>query len=174
MHTHSIDNLDEISRTLLIPYYYRAQESQRLDALIRDPKAMELVDQLQYDFSRVQELKKEQIFYLLRMREFDRLAKAFLGEHAGGIIVDLGCGLDTRFERIDNGQAWWYGLDLPKVIELRKELLEETPRSHFIACSISGITLKSPSLVWAPTKSCGFSLSSPGWCVTSTTAWEKQ
>ena len=37
---------------------------------------------------------------------------------------------------MDNGQVEWYGLDLPEVIELRKELLEETPRSHFIGCSV--------------------------------------
>jgi O-methyltransferase involved in polyketide biosynthesis len=51
-------------------------------------------------------------------------------------IRDLGCGLDTRFERLDDGQVEWYGLDLPDVIELRKELLDETPRSHFIGCSV--------------------------------------
>ena len=125
----------QVSRTLLIPLYYRALESQRPDAWVRDPKAMELVDQLHCDFSGVQELKKEQIFYLLRMREFDRLARAFLGEHPDEVVVDL-ARLDYRFERIDNGQVVWYGVDLPEVIELRKELLEEMPRSHFIGCSI--------------------------------------
>jgi O-methyltransferase involved in polyketide biosynthesis len=111
-------------------------ESQRPDALVRDPKAVELVGQLHYDFSGVQRLKDEQVNYVLRMREFDRLARVFLAEHPGGVIVDLGCGLDTRFERIDNGRVEWYGLDLPEVIELRKELLDETPRSHFIGCSV--------------------------------------
>ncbi len=135
MTTRSIRNLNAISKTLLIPLYFRAMESQRPDALVRDPKAVELVGQLDYDFSGVQRLKGEQVNYLLRMREFDRLARAFLAEHPDGVIIDLGCGLDTRFERIDNGQVHWYGLDLPEVIELRKELLEETPRSHFIGCS---------------------------------------
>src|SRR5512136_2103968 len=136
MPTHSILNLNEVSQTLLIPLYFRAMESQRPDALIRDPKAVELVGKLDYDFSGVQKMKNEQVNFLLRMREFDRLAKAFLAEHPDGVIVDLGCGLDTRFERVDNGQVEWYGLDLPEVIELRKDLLEETPRSHFIGCSV--------------------------------------
>jgi O-methyltransferase involved in polyketide biosynthesis len=39
------------------------------------------------------------------MREFDRLARAFLAEIPDGVIVDLGCGLDTRFERVDDGQV---------------------------------------------------------------------
>jgi O-methyltransferase involved in polyketide biosynthesis len=109
-------------------------ESQRPDALVRDPKAVELVGQLDYDFSGIQRLKNDSVNYLLRMREFDRLAWAFLEEHPDGVIVDLGCGLDTRFERVDNGRMEWYGLDLPEVIELRQALLDETPRSHFIGC----------------------------------------
>ena len=136
MPTHTIRNLNAVSRSLLIPLYYRAMESQRPDGLVRDPNAVELVGRLGVDFSGVRRLKDEQVNYLLRMREFDRLARAFLAEHPTGAIVDLGCGLDTRFERVDNGQGAWYGLDLPEVIELRRELLDETPRSHFIGCSV--------------------------------------
>jgi O-methyltransferase involved in polyketide biosynthesis len=136
MPAQSIRNLNAVSQTLLIPLYFRAMESRRPDALLRDPKAVELVDQLDCDFSGIQKMKNEQVNYLLRMREFDRLARAFLDDHPAGVIVDLGCGLDTRFERVDNGQLDWYGLDLPEVIALRKELLEETPRSHFIGCSV--------------------------------------
>ncbi len=105
MPTHSIRNLNAVSQTLLIPLYFRAMESQRPDALVRDPKAVELVGQLDCDFSGVQKLKNEQVNFLLRMREFDRQARAFLAEHPDGVIVDLGCGLDTRFERVDNGQV---------------------------------------------------------------------
>ena len=136
MPAESLRNLSTVSRSLLIPLYYRAMESERPDGLVRDSKAVELVSRLDVDFSEVRKLKDEQINYLLRMREFDRQAWAFLEEHPDGVIVDLGCGLDTRFERIDNGQVEWYGIDLPEVIELRKELLDETPRSHFIGCSV--------------------------------------
>src|SRR5512136_945906 len=132
----SIRNLSSVSQTLLIPLYFRAMESQRPDALVRDPKAVELVSRLDCDFSGVQRLKNDQVNIVLRMREFDRLARAFLAEHPDGVIVDPGCGLDTRFERVDNGHAEWYGLDLPEVIELRRELLDETARSHFIGCSV--------------------------------------
>ena len=136
MSAHTIHNLNAVSQTLLIPLYFRALESQRPDALVRDPKAVELVGQLDYDFSGIQKMKNEQVNFLLRMREFDRQARAFLVEHPNGVIVDLGCGLDTRFERIDNGQGVWYGLDVPEVIELRKELLPETPRSRYIGSSV--------------------------------------
>jgi O-methyltransferase involved in polyketide biosynthesis len=136
MAPHSVRNLNEVSQTLLIPLYYRAMESQRPDALVRDPTAVKLVETLDCDFVDVQSMKNEQVNILLRVREFDRQAQAFLTQYPDGVIVDLGCGLDTRFERVDNGQFTWYGLDLPEVIGLRKELLEETARSHFIGCSV--------------------------------------
>lgn len=40
MSTQTIQNLNAVSRTLLIPLYFRAMESQRPDALVRDPKAV--------------------------------------------------------------------------------------------------------------------------------------
>jgi len=132
----SIRNLNAVSKTLLIPLYYRAMESQRSDALVQDPMAVRLVNTLDGNFTDVQSMKNEQVNILLRVREFDRQARAFLAQYPDGVIVDLGCGLDTRFERVDNGHFNWYGLDLPEVIELRRELLEETPRSHLIGCSV--------------------------------------
>jgi len=132
----TIRDLNDVARTLLIPLFIRATESRRPDAILRDPKAEELVNRLDFDFSRVKRPDSDQVSFLLRMREFDRAGKAFLAEHPDGAIVDLGCGLNTRFERIDNGQMEWYGLDLPEVIELRKELIEETPRSRLIGCSV--------------------------------------
>jgi O-methyltransferase involved in polyketide biosynthesis len=62
-------------------------ESQRPAALVRDPKAVELVDKLDGDFSGIQRMKNEQVNFLLRMREFDRLARRFLVSpitHVGG------------------------------------------------------------------------------------------
>ena len=60
---------------------------------------------------------------LLRNREFDRYAQDFLRCHPEAVVVHIGCGLDSRFERVDNGQVEWYDLDLPHVIELRRKLI---------------------------------------------------
>jgi O-methyltransferase involved in polyketide biosynthesis len=134
----AVRNLNAVSRTLMIPLYLRALESRRPNALLRDPRAEELVGRLDYDFSHVITSRKEgeNVSMLLRMREFDRLAAEFLARHPDGTVVDLGCGLDTRFDRIDNGRMEWFGVDLPEVIALRRELLGATPRSRFIGCSV--------------------------------------
>ena len=126
-----------VAETLFIPLYARAAETQRPDALIKDEKAVALVKQLNYDFSRVKFQAHDQASIILRLREFDRLARDFLARHPKAVVVHLGCGLDTRFERVDNGQVEWYDLDLPEVIELRRQFIGgERARYHYLACSV--------------------------------------
>ena len=54
---------------------------------------------------------------ILRNREFNRYARDSLALHPESVVVHIGCGLDSRFERVDNGQVAWYDLDLTEVIE---------------------------------------------------------
>jgi O-methyltransferase involved in polyketide biosynthesis len=65
----------------------------------------------------------------------DEVVKAFLGKYPMATIVNLGCGLDTTFDRVDNGTLVWYDLDLPDVISLRRRFIKETERRRFISAS---------------------------------------
>jgi O-methyltransferase involved in polyketide biosynthesis len=133
----NLADLSAVSEMLLAPLYWRAVESRRADALLRDPKAAELVSQIDYDFSRFDKWSNEdKVLALLRMLTFDRHARAFLAAHPGGLLVEIGCGLDTRFYRVDNGNAEWCGLDLPEVIALRRKLMPDERRSHCLAVSM--------------------------------------
>jgi O-methyltransferase involved in polyketide biosynthesis len=128
-----------VAETLLIPLYNRAVESQRPDALIKDEKAVELVTQMSLDFSRARQIKMNELLNTMRImftREFDRYARDFLSHHPEAVVVHIGCGLDSRFERVDNGLVEWYDLDLPEVIELRRKLIgDEGERYHLLASS---------------------------------------
>lgn len=127
--------LSAVSETMLATLYSHAVENRYPDALIRDPRAEELVARIDYDFERFQLNPTNQAATCVRLRQFDRFAQAFLAAHPDGVVVHIGCGLDTRFDRVDNGQVTWYDLDLPPVIDLRRKLLEETPRYKMIASS---------------------------------------
>jgi O-methyltransferase involved in polyketide biosynthesis len=128
-------DLSDVAETLLITLYFRAVESQRPDALVKDEQAVALMDRIDYDFSRFRRQLFDLVPTILRVRQFDRYARAFLVEHPDALVVHIGCGLDTRFARVDNGRVEWYDLDLPNVIALRRRLLPETSRCHFIGCS---------------------------------------
>ncbi len=133
----TIQGLTGIPETLLIPLYLRAMESQRPDALIRDERAVALIqkmtDERLYDFRRMASLHlnaANKIVMILRSRQFDRFAEDFLNRHPQSVVVHIGCGLDTRCERVDNRQAEWFDLDLPDVIGLRRQLIGGD-RAHY-------------------------------------------
>jgi len=132
--------LSGIPETLLITLYLRAMETQRPDALIKDEKAVALVKQLSYDFERIRQIPMNElnrIVIILRSREFDRRARDFLARSPEAVVVHIGCGLDARFERVDNGRVEWYDLDLPEVIDLRRKFINgERDRYHLLGCSV--------------------------------------
>ncbi len=131
--------LNDVAETLLITLYVRAMESQRPDALLKDERAVALVRQYESDFARIKQVKMDEddkVTLILRNREFDRLARDFLASHPDAAVVHIGCGLDARFERVDNGKVEWYDLDLPDVIELHRQFVGGAgPRHHFLSCS---------------------------------------
>ena len=125
-----------VPESLWLPLYFRAVESRRPKPIISDPCAAELIERIDPDFSIIREGSIDQLFAVVRTREFDRCTQAFLTEHPDGSVVDLGCGLDTRLPRVDNGRMRWFGLDLPEVIDLRRKLVIEDDRSELIPTSI--------------------------------------
>ena len=132
-------DLSGVSESLLLPLYIRALETQRPDALLKDERAVELINKLHLDetqFTQAQVGEEVQVSILLRNRQFDRITNDFIIRHPEAVVVYLGCGLDPRFERVDNGQVEWYDLDLPAVISLHRELIgDESGRYHLLACS---------------------------------------
>ena len=74
-----------------------------------------------------------------RAKKLDAAARAFLVEQPNGVVLHLGCGLDSRFWRVDNGQVEWYDLDMPPVIELRQRFYADNERYHLSASSVTDL-----------------------------------
>ena len=127
----TLQSQDVVAETLLIALYARALEAQCPAPLVKDDKAVALVRQIDYDFSRFKLKGHDQATTIMRLREFDRRTQDFLARTPEAVVVHIGCGLDTRFERVDNGRVEWYDLDLPEVIDLRHKLMNETARLPF-------------------------------------------
>ena len=81
-----------------------------------------------------------QVSIVVRTELLDKAVMVFMDGNPDGIIVNIGCGLDTRFHRLDNGSIHWYNLDLPKPIKIRKHFFEETERYKMIAKSVFDYT----------------------------------
>jgi O-methyltransferase involved in polyketide biosynthesis len=131
------DIRNDIARTLIIPLFFRAKEAGRQDALLVDKTAIDLVERIDFDYSCIKFSKHDLTLAIMRVREFDRKTAEFLAQNPGAVVVHIGCGLDTRFQRLGNRQVEWYDLDLPEVIVLRRQLgLEEKGNYHVISSSV--------------------------------------
>lgn len=132
----STSRLSPVAETALIALYYRLLDSREPDAILKDPCAARLVEQIDFDFSTINPSPMSRLFTMVRIRHFDRNVAAFLAAgHPDPVVVEIGCGLDTRFERMGCPQVHWYALDLPEVIHLRQELLDAHPDFTHLACS---------------------------------------
>ena len=125
--------LSGVPETMLQTVYARARES-RGRGVIRDAKAEELVEKLDYDFSLAEKDTAMRSGVIARTIVLDRLTTAYLAGHPGAVVVNIACGLDTRCYRM-TGYRHWYNLDLPETMAVREKLLPESGAVTQIAMS---------------------------------------
>lgn len=129
---------ENVSETLLIPLYMRAQESKEENPIIVDTKSVELLSKVDYDFSKFSADERCQRYISLRTKYFDEAVRKFVDKYDDAVVVLIACGLDPRVERISIEKEYQvYELDLPDVINLRKKFLPESSNNRYIAGSIT-------------------------------------
>jgi O-methyltransferase involved in polyketide biosynthesis len=127
--------LGTVPETLLVPLYARAVESRRRHPILDDSMANGMVESIDWDFQRFNQ-RPRVIACALRSAMFDEWVKGFLLSHPEGTVVEIGCGLNTRFERLDNGRLHWFDLDLPEVVQLRRKFFTDSERRTTLAGSV--------------------------------------
>lgn len=139
--------------TLFVPMLGRIYASEHFPHIFWDEKAMDLRKKL----PKIIKGQDTQTQYTLlagavRSANMDRCITRFLNETPDGIVVELGCGLETTFYRNDNGRTLWYEVDLPAVIAYRQQLLGQSERDRTIVADafsptwIQEIRAKHPSV----------------------------
>ena len=127
--------LGAVQETLFITLAARAAETQRKHPVLRDPKAVELLASIDYDAAKYGR-GAGGFVTVLRTAIIDFWVREFLAAHPAATVVELGTGLNARFERVDNGQVHWFDLDLPDTIELRRNFFADTGRRRMVAASV--------------------------------------
>lgn len=114
-----------VSQTLLIPLIIRAREGGHPKSLFRDKAAEAAVARLPAEAFHFSIHPFMRTGTAVRIRYFDDLTKAMLNKAEKPVIVQLGCGLDTRFFRTDSGKGIHINIDLPEVVAMRQEILPQ-------------------------------------------------
>lgn len=128
--------LGGVPETLLWNLYHRALAAREPGRVLDDPKAIELVESIDYPFDKLADRTGYAAgWHAWRVRRFDDEVRRFVGQHPEGTVVALGEGLETQFWRVDNGAIQWLTVDLPEAVAAREQLLADGPRQHTLACS---------------------------------------
>src|ERR1700687_2462082 len=126
--------LGSVQETLFIPLAARARETQRKHPVLRAPRAGEMVRAIDYDVAKSGQ-GAGGFITVLRTAIIDFWVRSFLAAHPAATVVELGTGLNTRFERVDNRQVQWFDLDLPETLEFRRSFFADAGRRRMIAAS---------------------------------------
>lgn len=124
--------------TLLITLYAKALDSRSSHPILGDHKADEMVRSIDYDFERLRGFGTGNIM-VVRARQLDEWVRQFLGSRPDAVVLNLGCGLDTRISRIDPpaGVAW-FDVDYPEVIEERRRFFPDREGYRMLGSSVTG------------------------------------
>jgi len=136
--------LSDVSETAIITLRARANESQKNSPIIQDDislvcleKIRQLIPQETHQRLFDRNLPSSLTRYIvLRARKYDIYTREFLEKQPDGLVVSLGCGFDTRYWRVSD-RGWKYvEVDLPNVIEAKRQILENRLEYLTIASSV--------------------------------------
>ncbi|MDO5713274.1 MAG: class I SAM-dependent methyltransferase [Tissierellia bacterium] len=136
-----MDGLTNVSETLYVPMAGRIYSSKYSPHFFYDEVALHIYEKYPEYFEK--SLQQEEYTHLasaMRSKNMDRYIQDFLKRNPKGSIVNLGCGLESLYQRNNNGLAYWFELDFENVLNLRKKFFPEEQNDWFLPYSIFDTT----------------------------------
>ncbi len=134
--------------TMLMTLSGRAKQSQWKDPILRDPWAEEAMRHIDYDMSKTLTGVSSWSMWkdigctiiATRAATFDQLTTRFLADHPDAVVLQVGCGMDSRAFRLNPpAGVEWYDVDYPDVIDLRRQLFPEREGYHLVGAPLEDL-----------------------------------
>lgn len=127
--------MNNVNKTLYIPLYGKAYVS-RKEIILHDPKAEEIW--AAEGFPLKGKSKSKWLAYYMGMRSavFDRWLKIQMDADPSTAILHIGCGMDSRCERIGAQGHLWFDIDFPDVTKERKRYYQETESYKMLSADV--------------------------------------
>ena len=128
--------MNSVNKTLYIPLYGKALVSKK-GLFLRDETAEEIWDAEGFAL-RGKSASKWLAYYMgMRAAVFD----SWLQQHTADAdentaVLHIGCGLDSRVQRVQTQRCMWYDIDFPSVIAERGRYFSETEHYKMIAADV--------------------------------------
>jgi methyltransferase (TIGR00027 family) len=137
----SVRNISDTARWVA---YFRARETQRPDALFRDPFAERLAGERGFQIANtLPQGNKHEWAWVARTYLFDQFLSREI-QMGADLVLNLAAGLDARPYRMDLPHTLqWVEVDLPEIVSYKEEVLgKEKPRCQLerISLDLSDVT----------------------------------
>jgi O-methyltransferase involved in polyketide biosynthesis len=139
-------DLSDVSRTAILTLLGHVNASEKENVVFNDPMAVLCLEKLM-SIASVKEKKwitwqkrliatPDARALARRVKTFDNLANLFISKYPKCTVINLACGFDTRFWRIENKDCRYIEIDLPEVVALKREILKDQISYELIGCSV--------------------------------------
>lgn len=112
--------MDNVNKTLYIPLYGKALVSKK-GIILSDKKAEQIWSEEGFKLKGKSRSKWLAYFMAMRASVFDNWLKEKMKTDSDALVLHIGCGMDSRIERVGAQGHLWYDIDFADVIELRKK-----------------------------------------------------
>ena len=115
-------------QTMLATLYAKALDADLQEPILGDRFAKQIVERIDYDWQKTTITPRNSPSVTTRTAHFDAWTNQFLAAHPRAVVLHVGCGLDSRFFRLQPGPGVeWYDVDFPDVAALSHPALSRPP-----------------------------------------------
>jgi O-methyltransferase involved in polyketide biosynthesis len=115
---------------MLWTLHNRAAEARRPGGYLEDPDCVRIYESIAFDYER--HFGRPDGSHPMRSRLFDDVVRPWMAAHPGGTVVELAAGLETQFQRCDDGRVQWRCVDVPEALEVRERFLPPSARCRHV------------------------------------------
>ena len=127
--------MTEVNKTLYIPLYGKSYVSKK-GIILDDKKAEDIWSRVAFELKGKSKSKWLAYYMGMRARVFDDWLRDKLRDNVDTTVIHIGCGLDSRVERVGAAENLWYDVDFPEVIEERRRYYSENGSYKMISADI--------------------------------------
>jgi len=123
---------------MLATLYAKALDADCDEPILGDRFAKQILERIDYDWKKTTITARRAPSVTTRTAHFDAWTKQFLAAHPQAVVLHVGCGLDSRFFRLQPGSGvQWYDVDYPEVAALRAQLYPVADNYHVVGGSVT-------------------------------------
>ncbi|KAJ8905424.1 hypothetical protein NDN08_001931 [Rhodosorus marinus] len=114
-------NLTGVPETMLWTLHNRADEARRTDGFVKDDLCLSIYESIDYDYGR--SFGRPDSSHGWRSSLLDKRLSEWIDRNDGGVVIELGAGLETQFYRVMDDRIRWYAVDVQEAMAVRERYI---------------------------------------------------